>query len=215
MTVERDKFDSNDEFARVCAAMADLAVLDVAKHVAYHRRCLNLLPSAFTGNDLNRMSLGYFSLNALDILDKLTVTTTVQDRMDWIDWIYSCQVPTGGFRGSPATQTPQASIYDAAHLPATYFALSSLLILGDDLTRVNRWGALDNLRRQQRKDGAFSPVLIGEEGFGEVDIRHVFCACAIRNMLSPSPEEDIDVAAAVRYIRQCKVYLGSVLMTGL
>lgn len=97
-------------------------------------------------------------------------------------------------------------MYDAAHLPATYFAISSLLILGDDLKRVNRAGALDGLRRLQRDDGSFSPVLIGEERYGEVDVRHVFCASAVRELLSPvSPEEDIDVAAAVRYIQQCKV----------
>lgn len=186
--------------------MPDLPVLEVQKHIAYHRRCLALLPDAFTGNDLNRLSLGFFSINALDILDQLEANTTPQDRQHWIDWIYSCQVPTGGFRGSTATKSPQASIYDAAHLPATYFAIASLLVLGDDLKRVNRKGALDGLKRLQRSDGSFSPIFIGEEEFGEVDVRHVFCASAVREMLSPTPEEDIDVAAAIQYIKQCKVY---------
>jgi geranylgeranyl transferase type-1 subunit beta len=185
--------------------MSESTVLDVQRHVAYHRRCLNLLPSLFTGNDLNRLSLGFFSLNALDILDQLETTTSLQDREDWVDWIYSCQVDSGGFRGSPATKTAETSVYDAAHLPATYFAIASLLILGDDLTRVNRRGALDGLKRLQRKDGSFSPVLIGEDRFGEVDMRHVFCASAVRAMLSPTPGEDVNVAATVKYIEQCKV----------
>jgi geranylgeranyl transferase type-1 subunit beta len=180
--------------------------LDILKHVAYTRRCLNLLPAAFTSNDLNRLSLGFFLLNTLDILDKLS-TISPEERKNWIDWIYSCQVTTGGFRGSPATKTAQLSEFDAGHLPASYFAIASLLILGDDLTRLDRKGALETFKRLQKHDGSFSPVLIGEEKFGEVDVRHVYCAIASREMLSPiQPEEDIDVPATIKYIQQCKVW---------
>ena len=81
------------------------------------------------------MSIGFLLLNSLDILDYLETVTTEDDRQHWIDWIYLCQHPTGGFRGSPATKTSGDSIYDAPHLPAAYFAIASLLILGDDLNR--------------------------------------------------------------------------------
>ena len=188
--------------------------LDIQKHVAYHKRCLGLLPSAFQGNDLNRLCLGFFLLNSLDIFNQLDTATSPQDRQNWIDWIYKCQLPNGGFRGSTATKTEEYSVYDTAHLPATYFAIASLLILGDDLKRINREGALLGLKKSQNKDGSFSPVLLGEERFGEVDVRHLYCATAIRAMLSPvEKEEDIDVSAAIRYIQQCKVIsLSNILM---
>ena len=182
-----------------------MSEVDVARHVAYCRRCLNLLPGAFTSNDLNRLSLGFFLLNALDILNCLSCITP-EEREEWINWIYSCQIPGGGFRGSTGTKTKEPSIFDAGHLPALYFAIASLLILGDDLTRIDRRGALDTMKRLQNEDGSFSPVVIGEDKFGEVDVRHLYCAIAAREMLSPiKAEEDIDVNAAIRYIQRCKV----------
>jgi geranylgeranyl transferase type-1 subunit beta len=151
------------------------------------------------------MSMGFFLVNALDILDQLPETHS-ECHQDWIEWIYSCQVATGGFRGSTATKTPFKSIYDTAHLPATYFALALLLILDDDLRRVDRGAILSALKKAQHSNGSFSPVLIGEERYGEVDVRHVYTACAIRNILSPiKPGEDIDVSATISYIESCKV----------
>src|SRR5947207_4309642 len=165
--------------------------LDSTKHITYHKLCLNLLPRAFTSNDLNRLSLGFLLLNSLDILDALETATTSASRQQWISWIYHCQLPSGlGFRGSPATITPLPSIYDTTHLPATYFALAALLILDDDLARVRRTEILKGLRELQNPDGSFSPVLIKGERFGEVDMRHTYCACAIREMLSPVSEEE-------------------------
>jgi geranylgeranyl transferase type-1 subunit beta len=183
------------------------AKLNIAKHLAYHKRCLQLLPTQFQSNDLNRMSLAFFTLNALDIFNALETVTTPAQRQQWITWIYACQLPTGGFRGSPATNVGRESVYDAMTLPSTYFAVATLLILGDDLGRVERRGALAGLRRAQNGDGSFAPVLIGEERVGEVDVRHSYCAAAVRHLLSPIAKgEDIDVAAAVHYIQSCKAY---------
>ena len=183
-----------------------MAQLDISKHAAFIRRCLNLLPPSAAHLDLNRMSLGFFLLNSLDILNKLDTETSAEERSQWIDWIYSCQLHTGGFRGSTATKTSEASIYDTVHLPAAYFSIATLLILGDDLKRVNRKGMLHQLKKLQNEDGSFSPVLLGEERYGEVDVRHVYCAIAVREMLSPiCDEEDFDVIAAINYIQQCKV----------
>jgi len=180
--------------------------LNAARHISYHKRCLQLLPTAFQSNDLNRMSLAFFTLNALDILNALETTTTPEDRRAWIDWIYSCQLDTGGFRGSPATKSGTYSLYDALTLPSTYFAIALLLILGDDLARVERRGALAALRKAQSEDGSFAPVLLGKERVGEVDVRHTYSAAAVRCMLSPiEVDEDFDVAAAIKYVRSCKV----------
>ena len=98
-------------------------------------------------------------------------------------------------------------MFDTAHIPETYFALATLLILGDDLKRVRRTEILEGLRKSQYEDGSFAPVLLGDgEKFGEIDVRHVYCAMAVRDILSPvKKEEDIDVPAAIRYIQRCKV----------
>jgi geranylgeranyl transferase type-1 subunit beta len=186
-----------------------MAELDIQKHIRYTRLCLNLLPSPYTSNDSNRLSLGFFLLNTLDILDQLHTATSQSERENWIDWIYRCQVDSGGFRGSTGTLTAERSIYDSAHLPAAYFAIASLLILNDDLKRLKRKPLLSALRKLQNPDGSFSPVLVGDERFGEIDVRHLYCAIATREMLSPiASEDDINVDAAVEYIRRCKGYDG-------
>jgi len=184
-----------------------MAHLNIPKHVAYTKRCLSLMPANFQSVDLNRMSIGFFLINSLDILNSLNTTITRQDRENWIDWIYQCQLPAGGFRGSTATITDPSSVFDTAHIPGTYFALATLLILGDDLKRVRRREILDGLRKTQYEDGSFAPVLLGDgDKFGEIDVRHVYCAIAVRDILSPiAKEEDIDVPATIRYIQSCKV----------
>ena len=43
--------------------------------------------------------------------------------------------------------------YDCSHIAMTYTALSSLLILGDDLSRVNRPAVIEALKALQLPDG--------------------------------------------------------------
>ena len=52
---------------------------------------------------------------------------------------------------------PQASLnpskYDSGHIAMTYTALLTLLILRDDLSRVNKKGILSGLKKLQLSDG--------------------------------------------------------------
>lgn len=57
---------------------------------------------------------------------------------------------TSGDAGSP---TSKCCIYDSAHLSQTYVALCSLLILRDDLSRVDRKAVLEGVRQCQLSDG--------------------------------------------------------------
>ena len=43
--------------------------------------------------------------------------------------------------------------YDCSHIAMTYTALASLLILGDDLSRVNRPAVIEALKALQLPDG--------------------------------------------------------------
>lgn len=126
--------------------------LDKKRHVKYHLRCLKtFLPQPYTSNDSNRLSLAFFTILALDLLDGLTESTTAAERADYIDWIYTNQHPDGGFRAFPGTDLGERrddhnARWDPAHLPATYFAICLLLTLDDDFTRFNRDACLSTLR---------------------------------------------------------------------
>ena len=83
----------------------------------------------------------------------------------------------------------------------TYTALASLVILGDDLSRVNRAAVSAGLRRLQRPDGSFFST--AEDS--EYDMRFVYCAAAICYMLQDWSAMDMEKAAA--FIRASKVGL--------
>lgn len=82
---------------------------------------------------------------------------------------------------------------DDGHIAMTYSALCLLVILGDDLSRVNRKAILGSLRKLQQEDGCFSSTSDSES-----DMRFLFCACAISTFLNDW--SGVDVERARKYI---------------
>lgn len=188
-------------------------------HVLYFREALlEQLPSPYEANDVNRVTLAYFALSALDLLNALNQVPAA----DVIDWVYSLQVlplaaddprssannkePVFGFRGSPSigirfcTKGSPPILYDGGHLASTYSALSILRILGDDLSCVEREAVLKTVRGLQQPDGSFCPVELGAER----DLRFTYCAAAICSMLNDW--SGMDVEKSVAYILSCQSY---------
>ena len=188
------------------------------KHIKYWLRCLKTyLPTGYTPNDSNRMTLASFVLSALDLLGVLQERTTESERDDYIDWIYHCQLPDGGFRGFTGTdlgrlRTAENEHWDPANLAATYFALAGLLILGDGLERVKRSECLNWLARLQYPDGSIGEVL-GENGTveGGGDPRFCFMGLLVRWLLSDEGDKktgegpDIDVDRLAGFIESARV----------
>jgi geranylgeranyl transferase type-1 subunit beta len=83
----------------------------------------------------------------------------------------------------------------------TYTALASLLILGDDLSRVHHSAIIEGLKSLQLPDGSFQPMAYGCES----DVRFIYCACCISYMLNDW--SGIDQDKAVEYIRMSQVLL--------
>lgn len=191
-------------------AATDVPVFHKEKHISYWLRCLRTpLPTAYTSNASNRLTLAFFSVSALDLLGVLFARTSPIERAEYIDWIYSCQhSPTGAFCGFPGGER----YGEKASLPATYFALSSLCVLGDDLGRVRRMDCLRWLNNMQRKSGSFGETLQDDGTIhGGTDTRFGYCAMCIRWILRGDVAgptggiDDIDVENLVRCIRRSEV----------
>lgn len=197
----------------------DNAIFNKERHVKYFLRCLKtVLPNLYTSNDSNRILLAFFTIAGLDLLGALQSKTTAEERRGYIEWVYHCQVPSGGFRGFTGAdfglnkRTPENEIWDPANLPATFFALMILIILGDDLSRVKRKECLRWLRTMQRDDGSFGEVL-GAAGAveGGRDLRFCCVAAGIRYILRGKDGkdteglEDINVDRLVSFIEACQV----------
>jgi len=82
----------------------------------------------------------------------------------------------------------------------TYCALASLVILGDDLSRINRSAICRGLREYQKSDGRFIQALIEEED----DLRITYCAATICFMLNDWSTVDKDKMS--EFIMKCQVY---------
>lgn len=193
------------------------STLNKSSHVRYFLRCLKtLLPTAYISNDSQRMTLAFFVLCALDLLDALVPNTTEADRTAFIDWIYRCQHPDGGFRGFTGADMGERrnrdnQCWDPATIAATYFALTSLAILGDDLGRVRREECLNWLKLLQLQDGTFGEALsVGGEVRGGKDMRFCYCAAAIRWMLRVDgcEVEDIDIDRLMCFFEASQTYEG-------
>ena len=105
--------------------------------------------------------------------------------------------------------------WDPGNVPATYFALASLLILGDDFKRVRRKETLRWLVHMQRADGSFGEILVDGRIEGGKDPRLGYCATGVRYILrgdssnaakgDDSIVDDVDVDGLVRCIRASEV----------
>lgn len=103
--------------------------------------------------------------------------------------------------------------WDPPNLPASFFALVTLISLGDDLERVEKKGLLALLPKMQRSDGSFGEWLgPDDEVVGSSDMRFIYCACAIRWILKGRNGDgvvegvkDIDVDRCVSYIASAEV----------
>ncbi|CAG8483829.1 2741_t:CDS:2 [Paraglomus brasilianum] len=192
---------------------------DRDRHVMYFKRCMNYLPEPYTSNDTNRMTLAFFGLGGIDLLNKIETIYSPVQREQWIDWIYAQQILPDkdnpelnrqicGFRGSPFSGLPynpqgcheSRFPFDAAHIAMTYTALCTLLILGDDFSRIDRDAIVNGLTYLQKDDGSFTQTYNGMES----DMRFLYCACAISYMLKDF--SGIDIGKCIEYIRRSQGY---------
>ncbi|KAL4808545.1 terpenoid cyclases/protein prenyltransferase alpha-alpha toroid [Aspergillus unguis] len=202
--------------------MSSQAVFTKDRHITYFLRCLKtFLPGLYTSNDSNRMLLAFFTVSGLDLLGALQSKTTPEERQGYIEWIYHCQVPSGGFRGFTGTdfgvekRTQENGAWDPANVPSTFFALVILLILGDDLSRVERIKCLKWLPKMQRPDGSFGEVLGPKDQIeGGGDLRFCCFAAGTRYILRGTrgagleDVKDINVEKLVTFIESCQAYDG-------
>ena len=87
----------------------------------------------YSSLDSQRLVISHFALGGLSLLDAID---ELGHREDIIDWIYSLQLPSGGFVGSDVQRNLSGTV-SQAHIASTFSAVHCLIILGDDLSRIN------------------------------------------------------------------------------
>ncbi|KAK3866606.1 hypothetical protein Pcinc_022531 [Petrolisthes cinctipes] len=190
-----------------------------SRHVKYLQRCLQVLPYSTVTFDTSRVTVLYFALSGLDLLEGLELEE--DERRQIINWIYSLQIlPTedkdqlacAGFRGGTSLDScrdvdgcaDDVSLFDCGHITMTYTALASLLILGDDLSLVDRKAVLAHVAALQCPDGSF----FSTRGGSENDMRFMYCAAAICYILQDFSA--ININSAVQYVLNSMSYEGAI-----
>ncbi|XP_057308893.1 geranylgeranyl transferase type-1 subunit beta-like [Hydractinia symbiolongicarpus] len=185
------------------------------KHIKYFIRCINALPSAYISMDTSRMTVLFFSLSGLDILKSLHKLPHEKEHI--INWIYSLQICPSknsensskyGFKGSPFLGNSfnkegsfsASHTYEGSHVAMTYTALLSLVILNDDLSRLNKDALITGLKSLQLENGSFYSTPEGSEN----DMRFLYCACCISYILNDW--RGLDKSNAVKYIQDSMCY---------
>jgi len=184
------------------------------RHAKFFQRTLAIVPGGFSSYDTQRVTIAFFAISGLDILDKLDLLA--DQKSDIIEWLYRCLLISedeetmswSGFRGSTALKLSEepgpSHDHDHGHITMTYTALASLLILGDDLSRINRQALLTGVKALQLPNGSFKAALEGNED----DMRFLYCAACICYILDDWSGMDVDLT--VQYIQDSVSYEGGV-----
>lgn len=185
------------------------------QHVKYLIRNLNLMPARASSYDSTRLALAFFCISGLDILKSLDVLGD-EKRKAIVEWIYGLLVEPKsdagnegwdrcGFQGSSTFNfacdgSNDSSPYKSGHLAMTYTGLATLLILGDDLSRVNRKALSEGVKALQQENGSFCASLEGSEN----DMRFVYCAASVCYILQDW--SGMDVQKTINYILESISY---------
>ncbi|ODV86596.1 hypothetical protein CANARDRAFT_191189, partial [[Candida] arabinofermentans NRRL YB-2248] len=201
--------------------------LATTKHIKYFNRFLGVLPSKLESEDSNKLAIIYFTLCGLDLL--LPTKSTPEQKSlhdyvpatEYIEWIYTHVIETEthyGFRGSSIYEG--TGKYDVINLAPSCFALQILVILGDDLSRINRAKLMRYVMLCQRTndDGSFGPFVLNGEITGDRDARYCMMACTIRKLIKwgdyPGDDVvgDIDMVLLSKYIKSTVAFDGGMAM---
>lgn len=191
----------------------DEQLFDRDRHIRYLEMNYQLLPSPYEAQEINHLTLAYFIISGLHILQALDRV----DREAVINWVLSMQAhPKSeaelnngqfyGFHGSRSSQFHSLdngdSVPNNSHLASTYCALAILKTVGYDFSLIDSHSISKSMKHLQQPDGSFMPIHTG----AETDLRFVYCAAVISSLLDNW--SGVDKEKAKNYILSCQSYDG-------
>ncbi|RLV95493.1 Geranylgeranyl transferase type-1 subunit beta [Spathaspora sp. JA1] len=186
----------------------------ISKHEKYFNRFLSGLPASAASEDSNKLSIIYFCLHGLQLLDKFQFSES--ELKYHSDFIYNeFLIENEDFIAFRATNYFKSSgSFDLPNLSATLFALYNLLILKSNYSKrlnqdkIMKFLKLCQVKTGDSKGGFVSTLARNEQGdyeqFGDSDVRTCYMALAIRRLVKydefEGREHDIDTKAALEFI---------------
>lgn len=190
-------------------------------HINFLMKYLRNACQSLTFYEPTRPTTLFFMISGLDMLSALNKIST-EEKSHICDWIYTQQVEPRpglendieelkkcGFYGSRTLifkggKEQNVSEYNVGNLAMTYSCLCTLVILGDDLSRLNKVTTLKAVKYLQNKNGSFLSSII----CGENDMRFIYCAVVICYILNDFSY--INISKIVDFIVQSTHYDGGI-----
>lgn len=173
---------------------------DIKRHVRFHQRLIGILPAKYQVEDPNKIAILFFSLCSLSLLSE-SLPITRDERSQLIQMIYNQMVETDIY----CSFVPSYSLYPhGSTLSATCFALQSLLILEDDLTKINVNKLETFVVHCQQTNGGFTN---SPNQNGDIDLRFSMLAMTIIKIIKCNFSR-IDVDSMTTYISSTQAVEG-------
>jgi len=169
-----------------------------------------VLPGEYASEECNRLSILFFSLSGLDILNGHESS----NKNSIIEWIYALKTKSPsslyyGFAGSTCTRlsnveaSDNLSNYDESHVAMTYVGLASLIICGDNLAKLSRPEIAASLKALQQPDGSFIASFCESIS----DMRFVYCASCVSYIIQDW--SGMNIEKAIKFIQNSLTYEGA------
>ncbi|QEU62730.1 Cdc43 [Kluyveromyces lactis] len=184
---------------------------NVAKHIKFCQRHLQILPSHRQDIDPNRLAIAFYSLTGIELLGK----PVHEDFQYSLDWIRSCYIELADYSGFAIPSFRHAKQLTSINLSNTLFGLICLMLLGDHEffdEKLNRATLGKFVSSCQLPDGSFTSFLDNAgypSKFDSHDLRFCYIAVSILYLIGCRSESDfsryINVSKLLQYImsRQC------------
>ncbi|XP_065199908.1 geranylgeranyl transferase type-1 subunit beta [Planococcus citri] len=198
----------------------DSRQLKINLHIKFLQRFLHNAPKSLATYEPIRPTIIFFIVSSLDLLNDID-SISAAEKSAICDWIYQMQAEPRseaheeshamnyGFFGSRTlvfqdSDNHDLSEYNFGQLGMTYSCLCTLIILGDDLSRVNKSAILKSIKHLQSENGSF----LANVGSSESDMRFVYCAIVICYILNDFSH--INVPKCVDFISKSVHYDGGI-----
>ncbi|KAL0862394.1 hypothetical protein Bca101_041512 [Brassica carinata] len=194
---DSDDSEEEEEYTSPSQQPPSSANFDKDRHLVYLEMMYELLPYHYQSQEINRLTLAHFIISGLHFLG----ATDRVDKDVVANWVLSFQA----FPSNRASLKEGNFIdltHNNSHLASTYCALAILKVIGHDLSTIDSGSLLLSMKNLQQDDGSFMPIHTG----GETDLRFVYCAAAICDMLGDW--SGMDKEKAKNYILNCQSYDG-------
>eukprot|EP00466_Bigelowiella_natans_P021159 jgi/Bigna1/91271/estExt_fgenesh1_pg.C_950001 len=184
---------------------------------------LKMLPEDYEGFDTKRMMILYLALSGLDVLGALDKHINKKMRERTIKWIYamqkySCLPPIPGHFSlmlralSIMGETPPTAPSEGKNQSNTskiqskeqgHYGFRGGSSYGGSFDITNRKAITESLKALQCENGCFKCATSEED-----DMRFMYCACAISEMLGDW--SGVDKKKAVKYIQESQAFDGGI-----